>query len=236
MDKQELAEEIQTYLKSEGADIVGFADLKNLPADVRSDYPFGISIAVALDPEIIRKIINGPDLEYFQEYQRANELLGLLGEKADRFLEEKGYKAEWFSATNSEIDRDTLSTRLPHKTVATRAGLGWIGKCALLITPEYGSAIRITSVLTDAELPAGIPKNESGCGECHACVDICPGSAVTGLDWEAGMSRDLLYDPFKCREVAQRWQRERKGITDNICGMCIAVCPWTRRYLDRMAG
>ena len=124
MDKHELAEEIQTYLKSEGADIIGFADLKNLPAEVRRDYPFGISIAVALDPEIVSKIINGPDLEYLQEYLRANELLGQLGEKAACFLEEKGCKAEWFSATNSEIDWDTLSTRLPHKTVATRAGLG----------------------------------------------------------------------------------------------------------------
>ena len=234
MDKQELAEEIQTYLKSEGADIIGFADLKNLPAEVRRDYPFGISIAVALDPEIVSKIINGPDLEYFQEYQRANELLGLLGEKATRFLEERGCKAKSFSATNTEIDWDTLSTQLPHKTVATRAGLGWIGKCALLITPDFGSAIRITSVLTDTELPADTPKDNSDCGECHACMDICPGKAVTGLEWEVGMPRDQMYDPFKCREVAQRWQRERRGITDNICGMCIAACPWTQRYLDRM--
>ena len=160
-------------------------------------------------------------------------MLDLLGEKAGRYLGEQGYNARWFSATNSEIDRDTLSTRLPHKTVATLAGLGWIGKCALLITPEYGSAVRITSVLTDAELAAGTPKNRSECGDCHACVDICPGSAVTGREWEAGMSRDLLYDPFKCREVAQKWQREREGITDNICGMCIAACPWTKRYLDK---
>jgi len=193
--------------------------------------PYGISIAVALEPEIIRKIIDGPDLEYFLEYKRANELLNLLGGKVSRFLEEEGYRAEWFSATNTDIDWDTLSTRLPHKTVATRAGLGWIGKCALLITPEYGSAVRITSVLTDAELPAGTPKIRSECGDCHACVDICPGNAVTGVEWEAGMSRDLLYDPFKCREVAQRWQREREGITENICGMCIAACPWTQNNL-----
>ncbi|MBN2075232.1 MAG: epoxyqueuosine reductase [Dehalococcoidales bacterium] len=234
MGNYELAERIRSFLKSIGADVVGFADLRSLPAGVRSDFPYGISIAVALDPEIIRKIINGPDREYLEEYRRANELLGLLGEKAAGFLEEKGYKAESFSATNTGIDRDTLSTRLPHKTIATRAGLGWIGKCALLITSEYGSAVRITSVLTDAELPAGTPKNDSDCGDCRACVDICPGNAVTGLEWEIGTSRDLLYDPFKCREVAQRWQRKREGITDNICGMCIAACPWTQRYLDKV--
>ncbi|UCD10097.1 MAG: epoxyqueuosine reductase [Dehalococcoidales bacterium] len=235
MDKYLLADEIRTYLKSQGADIIGFADLRSLPADVRSDFPYGITIAVALDPEIIRKIINGPDLEYLLEYRRANELLGLLAEKAASFLEEQGYRANWFSATNTDIDWDTLSTKLPHKTVATRAGLGWIGKCALLIMAEYGSAVRITSVLTNAELPAGTPKDTSDCGDCHTCVDICPGNAVTGLQWEAGMSRDQLYDPFKCREVAQRLQREREGITDNICGMCIAACPWTQKYLDKSA-
>jgi epoxyqueuosine reductase len=234
MDKHRLGEEIRFYLKSQGANLVGFTDLQNLPADVRNEFPYGISIAVALDPVIIRKIIDGPDLDYFMEYRRANELLNSLGEKASGFLEENGYKAKSFSATNTGIDWDTLSTQLPHKTVATRAGLGWIGKCALLITPEYGSAVRITSVLTDAELPAGTPKNDSDCGECHACVDICPGKAVTGLEWKAGISRELLYDPFKCREVAQRWQREREGITDNICGMCIAACPWTQKYLDKV--
>ena len=234
MDKHRLGKEIQSFLKSEGAGIIGFADLKRLPADVRSDFPYGISIAVALNPEIIRNIINGPDLEYFLEYRRANESLDALGEQASGFLEARGYKTKSFSATNTGIDRDTLSTQLPHKTVATLSGLGWIGKCALLITPEYGSAIRITSVLTDAELPVGTPKIHSECGDCHACVDICPGNAVTGLDWQAGMSRDQLYDPFKCLEVAQRWQREHEGITDNICGMCIAACPWTQSYLGKV--
>jgi len=40
---------------------------------------------------------------------------------------------------------------MPQKTIATRAGLGWIGKTALLITPQFGSAIRLNSVLTDME-------------------------------------------------------------------------------------
>lgn len=213
--------------------MVGFADLRGLPPDVRNDLQYAVSIAVALNPDIIKKIINGPDLEYFQEYRRANALLDSLGEKAALFLEDRGYGAEYLSATNTGIDRDTLSTVLPHKTVATRAGLGWIGKCALLITPEYGSAVRITSVLTDAELPAGTAVDKSRCGDCSACVDICPGNAVSGKEWKAGVSRDYLYDAFACREVAQGWQRKREGVHDNICGMCIAVCPRTQKYLDK---
>ena len=43
-------------------------------------------------------------------------------------------------------------TVMPHKTVAVHAGLGWIGKSALFVTEKYGSAVRLTSVLTDAPL------------------------------------------------------------------------------------
>jgi epoxyqueuosine reductase len=232
MDKYKLSDGVITLLKSEGADIVGFADLRSLPADVREDYPYGISIAVALDPQIIKQIINGPDRNYFLEYRRANELLDSLGNSVARFLEGKGYQSKYFSATNTGIDRDTLSTCLPHKTVATRAGLGWIGKCALLVTPEFGSAVRITSVLTDAVLSAGTPVENSDCGDCRDCVEICPGNAITGNEWEAGVSREYLYDALKCREVARKWQREREGIRDDICGMCIAVCPWTQEYIN----
>ena len=43
-------------------------------------------------------------------------------------------------------------TALPHKTIATRAGIGWIGKSALLVTAKYGSAIRLSSILTDTPI------------------------------------------------------------------------------------
>jgi epoxyqueuosine reductase QueG len=75
-----------------------------------------------------------------------------------------------FMATTYDIDSQTLSTGLPHKTTATLAGLGWIGKCALLVTERYGSAIRLTAVLTEAELPCGEPVSRSRCG---ACADKC---------------------------------------------------------------
>ena len=62
------------------------------------------------------------------------------------------------------IGLDNLGAELPHKTVATRAGIGWIGKCALLVTEKYGSAIRLTTVLTDMDLETDQPINGSKCG------------------------------------------------------------------------
>ena len=84
-----------------------------------------------------------------------NDLLGSLVRRGAELLEDRGHKAKPFAATKQAIDWNALTTRLPHKTVATRAGFGWIGKCALLVTKPFGSALRIATVLTDAPLPVG---------------------------------------------------------------------------------
>jgi epoxyqueuosine reductase len=147
-----LNQEIKESLLRQGAALVGFADLSDLPPDIRDGYRYGISIAVELNPKIVKIIGNGPSMEYSDEYDRVNKLLNQLGESCAELLKTKGFNA--LAKTQSVVIQDakTQTSKLPHKTVATKAGLGWIGKCALLITEEYGPAIRITSVLTDADL------------------------------------------------------------------------------------
>jgi len=220
-------------LRSRGADLVAFADLHDIPSDVRHGLPFGISIAVALNPKIISGIQDGPTKEYYDEYNRANHLLNSLGRFAAEFLEERGHQAKSFAATDVGIDPRTHSTPLPHKTVATRAGLGWIGKCALLVTKPFGSAARITTVLTDAELPTGDPVNTSQCGDCRVCVDACPADAPSGKNWQVDVHRDSFFNAFACCKTARAMSSERIGILITICGICIAVCPWTKKYCTR---
>lgn len=222
------AERLKDLLIANGAALVGFADLSHVPEDVRHGLPRGVSIAAALDPDIIRGIENGPTREYYVEYCRVNELLGRLAEMAAEWLREQGAEAIAFTATSGNIDRKTLATPLPHKTVATRAGLGWIGKCALLITPGLGSRVRLTSVLTDADLPVAEPIDESRCGECHACLDACPANAPLGKNWRRGMERAELFDAFACCKAAGE-QCKAIGLDALICGRCIIACPWTRK-------
>ncbi len=224
--------EILERLKSNGADLVGFADATCLPVDVTEGLPRAVSIAVALDPAAIREISDGPTARYFAEYSRANALLGRLGEQIARILIDAGYQARPFPATTEQIDRTTLSVKLQHKTVATRAGLGWIGRSGLLVTKEYGSAVRLASVLTDAGLETGIPTAASHCGDCRQCVAHCPARAITGRDWEPGLAREQIYSAAACFEMARQFAG-RTGIQATICGICINVCPWTQRYLTR---
>ncbi|MGB2696912.1 MAG: 4Fe-4S double cluster binding domain-containing protein [Candidatus Zixiibacteriota bacterium] len=224
---------IKKELINRGASLVGFADLNQLPADIRDSQRFALSIAVALDPDIIAGIREGPTQKYHLEYKRANALLSDLADDAAGMIRDWGHRAIPKAPTNVGIDPKTHSTILPHKTVATRAGLGWIGKCALLITREYGAAIRLTTVLTDAELETETPMDQSLCGDCEACVELCPGGAPSGENWSVNLHRDSFFDAFACARAARECSKSRMGINDTICGICISVCPWTTKYIKR---
>jgi len=227
--------EIAQNLKRSGADLVGFADVSCLPAEITTGLPRAISVAVALDPAVIRAIRGGPTPEYFAEYESANARLDRLAEQAADLLMRAGSRARAFPATKEQIDRTTLSVPLQHRTVATRAALGWIGKSGLLVTPEYGAAVRLASVLTDAEMETAAPTEVSSCGDCRRCVERCPAQAVMGANWQAGVPRDHLYRAQACLQQARDFTRA-SGIRATICGVCINICPWTRRYLARASG
>ena len=124
----------------------------------------------------------------------------------------------------------TLSYDLSHKMVATRAGLGWIGKTALFISKEFGPRLRLVSLLIDQEPEtACVPINESKCGKCNVCVERCPAQAATGQLWNIYTHRDTFFDAYKCREMCGELARRRLGVKERICGLCVAVCPIVKR-------
>jgi epoxyqueuosine reductase QueG len=242
-DKMTISDELRKFLLSSGAGMVGYADLTGLPADIRENLPCGISIAVALSPFIISRITDGPTLEYYQEIKRANQLLERLNRDAVNYIEERGYKAKGIVLKKDHFDPVTqdrvsyepeaISTKLPHKTCATRSGLGWIGKNALLTTKTFGSAVRLTTILTNAGLTVNSPIDSSECGDCARCVSACPGHAPSGKNWEIGLSRDSFFNAFLCRETAFDLSVKNIGSNDTTCGICIVACPWTQKYLKR---
>lgn len=222
--------ELKEYLKSLGASLVGFADLTDVDTSSFKNMNYGISFGIKIKSEIIKGISDGPTKEYYEEYNRLNKALDEIVLSCAKYIEDRGYNAIGQTSTYVTND-DKLNTVLPHKTVATRAGLGWIGKDALLITPEYGSAIRISSVITDMPLITDTSINESKCGNCTNCAAACPAAAIKGVAWNINSTRDELVDPFKCRKKARELSKEKVGIEISICGKCIEVCPYTKRYI-----
>lgn len=229
-----LNSEIEGKLIKAGACLVGFADVSGLPADVTGSMRSAVSIAAALDASIIKEIGNGPTKRYYQEYKRVNGFLADLCENTVEDLERRGNKAVAIKPTveGNDLDYETLTTPLPHKTVARLGGLGWIGKSALLITEKYGAAVRFATILTNAEFAAGEPMSDSRCGKCNKCVVNCPAKAISGKDWRLGLEREAIYDAFACYDTARKLSK-KVGISSTICGVCINVCPWTQKYISR---
>jgi GNAT superfamily N-acetyltransferase len=112
--------------------------------------------------------------------------------------------------------------------------LGWIGKSALLVTEEFGPAVRLATVLTNAKFEVGKPISSSRCGDCEKCVVHCRAKAISGRNWKVGLEREAIYDAFACCDTARKLsKRISLPSTLVICGICINVCPWTEKYISR---
>lgn len=68
---------------------------------------------------------------------------------------------------------------LAEKQLAVEAGLGWIGRQSLLITPRFGSYVMLGELLLSDETDTyDEPFEGSRCGRCRNCIDSCPTGAI----------------------------------------------------------
>ncbi len=224
-----LSVDLYDFLLEKGASLCGFADLTGI---VQGELQHGVSVAVRLPVPVLRSIAGGPSRIYFDAYHKINDQLDSLVTAGSEYLQSRGYRAHAKTRANVK-EHPGYRTDLPHKTVATRAGLGWIGKSALLVTREFGPAIRISSLLTDAPLSMGEPIDKSKCGNCTACVDHCPGKAISGKLWDVTMDREAFFDAAACRKAARALSLDLLNEEISLCGKCIEVCPYTKGYIRR---
>ena len=228
-----LSQKLKNYLLKNGATEVGFADITNFTPKTGLDK--GVVFYITYPKEIIKNMQNAPTPDYLKELISLNSRLDELGMKCEEFLIDEGYDA--YAQTKKRLGTDFgefNSFELPHKTIATRAGLGWIGKSALFITTDYGSALRLSSVLTNAPLDIGTPILKSKCGKCMECMDACLGGAISGKEWNYKLKRNDFYDDKKCEKYALKISEENLGKADTVCGKCIYACPHTQKYIKKL--
>ena len=227
-----LKNELFCHLTEKGAKLMGVADLTGI---VNGDMQIGISVAVPVPKHIVYDLQTSPTKEYYDAYYSLNAQLDEIVTSGAELLTEQGYHA-LANTTKVVKANEDWRTPLPHKTVATRAGLGWIGKNCLLVTPEYGSAVRLSSLLTNAPLPHDLPVTESHCGDCAVCVKRCPAGALTGVTWMPETKREELFHKEDCKKTQIQRMKQATGIETDLCGLCFAVCPYTERYIKEGQG
>ena len=219
---------VREILGDRDISLLGFADLSELDVDVRYGFPFGICIAMKL--AVLPSVGREPSHEYYGEYGRLSVRLRETSNILAEEIEKRGFNA--YSLAGEKQNKE-FRTPLPFKTLATRAGLGWIGKSAALITKQFGNAVRLNGVLTDMPLETGMPVNSSFCGDCDECVKNCPGKAITGNLWSLHTDRDNLLNAHECKKAVVE-RGKIFDVTEGTCGICITVCPWTKKYIKSL--
>lgn len=120
--------------------------------------------------------------------------------------------------------------RLVDRAAAARAGVGWIGRSTMLLTPGHGPWLLLGSVVTDARLGTTSPMRRT-CGTCVDCIPACPTGAITpdGLD-----ARLCISTWLQAPGVIPHWIRPLVERRIYGCDDCLTSCPPGHPAMERI--
>jgi epoxyqueuosine reductase len=234
----DFSSQIQDEANKLGADFYGVANLTRARdfivaqgGDLVAPYTRGISIGIALLHPIVdqlpRRNEHAVAVNYrHHAYDVVNERLDQIASRLASILQREGFKVLPIPASK-RVDSERISALFSHKLAAHLAGLGWIGKSCLLITPQAGPRVRWATVLTNAPLPSTGEATAPGCGNCRECVDICPVKAFSGRLFRTDEPREMRYTASKCDQYLKALRENEPD--GGVCGMCLYICPYGRR-------
>lgn len=213
----DIQEKLKTLAKSLGAELVGFCKLDK-PV---MGFSYAVSLGVKLADAVLKTIDGAPSFVYFQHYRTANALLDTIAFRVAREIEKSGHLALPVAGSQSLGKNNPYRGVIPHKTVAVLSGLGFVGKSGLFLSTEFGSKVRLATVLTSMPLESELPVIENRCGDCRICQNACPAGAIYGE--KPTIDGERNFDAEKCSKyMKEHFQDIGRG---SVCGICIKVCP-----------
>jgi len=222
--ERDYEKELVNLAKEHGADLVGVANLRKLkgiltfPPTLLGNWRNGVSIAVSLN----KYGLYDDSTEDVYAFPRLTK----IASRVCYFIEQEGFKARAIAADERIEEKPPLLWKgeISHKAVAKAAGLGWIGKSLLLVTPEFGPRVCLTTVLTDMPLATGSPV-ENACGKCTRCIVACPAKALRERIFED--HPESLEEVLDVGSCDTRVENRPKGV--DLCFECALACPKGRR-------
>lgn len=206
----EMSEAIKQRARELGAGAVGIAPVteKALYEGYRTDYPNAIVVLMPMDSQEMAFVTtNRAGAETMRAYMEITRTVIALAEH----IRAMGWRARAYGEA-----ADIL-----HIPLAIDAGLGQLGKHGSLICREFGSSMRIATVLTDLPLVHDAPVDiavDDLCLGCRRCTLDCPVDAIADSKQMVRGVQKWYVDFDKCAPY----------FTHTVgCGICIEVCPWT---------
>jgi epoxyqueuosine reductase len=219
---------LEELLQECSLDLAGVADIRKegstflgLPDGVRRTLPLAIVIALRVSRTVLDTLEDGPNLLYFHHYRQINAHLDRAATMISAQIERRGCSALPIPASQV-VDWEKMAGHVSHKAFARLAGLGWLGRNNLLVTPQLGAQVRLATIFTDLPLDPDHPLH-ADCGSCHRCIAVCPAKAIR--DDPAEFDLPACYD--KLSEF-----RKTRHIQQHICGLCVKACPGSSRAVQ----
>jgi epoxyqueuosine reductase len=230
----ELLDRLRNLAELRGVDFFGIADLTEAREAIEEQggpvvaaFQRAVSVGITLPHTVVDQLRDHTDHIAAASYRHVaydvvNTRLDLIASEIGSEIQRAGYRVIPVPASK-RTDDQRICGIFSHKMAARLAGLGWIGKSCLLVTPEAGPRVRWVTILTDAPLPAPGQSLEARCGSCTSCVDSCPVHAFSGEPFREQESREARFDARACeRYIAGQEQRSGSA----VCGLCLFICPY----------
>ncbi|MFZ5801446.1 MAG: hypothetical protein ACOY3D_08775 [Candidatus Omnitrophota bacterium] len=211
--------QLKAFCKTEAIDLFGVADITRVKKDILlkaallKDFNRAICLGARLSSAVLEEIERQPTKLYFHHYRTVNMFLDQAALRLTSLIQRKGFRALPIPASQI-VDWQKQTAHLSHRQLGVLAGLGWIGRNNLLVNEKFGSQFRLVSILTDAPLAASKPVKKD-CGECFACIAVCPAGAIK--------EKPRDFDHLKCLALLKDFQKQHI-VEQYICGICVKAC------------
>lgn len=117
------------------------------------------------------------------------------------------------------------------RSQAERSGLGWIGKCSMLINRSMGSFTLIGAAVSDISINSSSTPENDLCGKCRRCIESCPTHAINE-DRTINSNACISYHTIENRGVIPKDIAYKMGNMIFGCDICNDVCPWNLTKKD----